>query len=113
MPKQAKELTALEVARLKRPGLHMVSGVAGLGLQVGASPTARSWVLRYVLDGRRRDRGLGAYPAVSLAEARAAARLARAGVREGKVNWSHFRGRHEAAMSVIHGRPVRSLATNR
>ena len=30
-----------------------------------------------------------------------------------EVNRTPFGGRHEATMSVIHGRPVRSLATNR
>lgn len=30
-----------------------------------------------------------------------------------KLNRTPFGGRHEATMSVIHGRPVRSLATNR
>ena len=30
-----------------------------------------------------------------------------------EVNRSPFGGRHEATMSVIHGRPVRSPATNR
>ena len=29
------------------------------------------------------------------------------------MNRTPFSGRHEATMSVIHGRPVRSLATNR
>ena len=32
---------------------------------------------------------------------------------KGTVNRSPFSGRHEATNSVIHGRPVRSLATNR
>ena len=32
---------------------------------------------------------------------------------KGMVNRTLFGGRHEATMSVIHGRPVRSLATNR
>jgi len=37
----------------------------------------RKWVLRFQISGTRRDMGLGAYPAVSLAEARAAAADAR------------------------------------
>ena len=32
---------------------------------------------------------------------------------ESPLNRTPFGGRHEATMSVIHGRPVRSLATNR
>lgn len=43
----------------------------GRGLFLLVKPTgARSWVLRYQLDGRRRDLGLGAYPEVTLAKAR-------------------------------------------
>ena len=34
MPKKAKELTALAVKKLTKPGLHAVGGVAGLLLQV-------------------------------------------------------------------------------
>ena len=79
MPKLAKELTALQVKHLTRPGWHAVGGVAGLLLQVRA-PTgkgglpSRSWILRNRSAGKRRPLGLGAYPAVSLAEARGQAR---------------------------------------
>ncbi|CAJ0876752.1 hypothetical protein AMST5_02814 [freshwater sediment metagenome] len=38
---------------------------------------ARKWVLRYQLNGKRRDMGLGPYPAISLAAARQAAISAR------------------------------------
>ncbi|PKO51131.1 MAG: integrase, partial [Betaproteobacteria bacterium HGW-Betaproteobacteria-21] len=34
MPKKAKELTAMEVQRLTKPGLYAVGVVAGLQLQV-------------------------------------------------------------------------------
>jgi integrase len=76
MPKIAKELSAAQVQRLTRPGLHSVGGVAGLLLQV--TPTgARSWILRVMIGGRRRDVGLGGFPTVSLAQARERAREAR------------------------------------
>lgn len=79
MPKLAKELTALEVKRLSRPGWHAVGGVAGLLLQIRTStrdggPTSRSWVLRLRNAGKRRPLGLGPYPQVTLAEAREQAR---------------------------------------
>ena len=47
----------------------------GAGLYLAVAPTSsRSWVLRVtVADGRRVERGLGGYPAVSLAQARRAA----------------------------------------
>jgi integrase len=82
MPKKAKELSAVEVQRLTTPGLHFVGGVAGLALQV--LPTGgRSWVLRTKVGAKRRDMGLGGFPDVLLAEARAAARAARAEIKKG------------------------------
>jgi hypothetical protein len=41
----------------------------GLYLQVAAGGS-RSWIFRYQLRGKRRELGLGGFPAVSLAEAR-------------------------------------------
>lgn len=82
MPKRARELGPLEVKRLDRPGLHAVGAVSGLALQVTRSG-ARSWILRYRHNGRRREAGLGAYPDVSLAKAREYAREARDQLRKG------------------------------
>jgi integrase len=59
-------LSARKVETAK-PGRHMDG--RGLMLLVKASG-ARSWVLRYQIDGRRRDMGLGAWPEVTLAMAR-------------------------------------------
>ena len=74
MPRIAKELSALEVKRLSRPGWHAVGGVAGLLLQIRepqkAGPASRSWILRLRIAERRQVLGLGSYPQVSLAEAR-------------------------------------------
>lgn len=82
MPKKAAALSALVVGRLVRPGRHAVGGIEGLVLDVSASG-ARSWVLRYRAGGRRRELGLGAYPAVTLAAAREKARQARADIAQG------------------------------
>ena len=50
----------------------------GDGLHLIVSETGRKkWVMRFQLNGARRDMGLGSYPAVSLAEARMAAADAR------------------------------------
>jgi integrase len=83
MPKLAKELGALEVKRLaNKAGLHFVGGVQGLALLV-SGVEARSWVLRLMVGGRRREMGLGPFPEVTLAKAREKAREARELVRQG------------------------------
>lgn len=76
MPRSAKELGALAVSRLSTPGRHTVGKVAGLALQITPSG-ARSWVLRATVGGRRREIGLGSYPAVSLKEAQTRAQAKR------------------------------------
>lgn len=82
MARKAKELSPLEVSRLEAPGHHSVGGVAGLAMQI--TPTgARSWILRVVVGGQRRDMGLGGFPDVTLAGAREAARAARLKIKEG------------------------------
>lgn len=46
----------------------------GHGLMLWVKPFGtRSWVQRLIIQGKRRDMGLGAYPLVTLAEAREAA----------------------------------------
>ncbi len=76
MPRKAKEKGSLEVRRLSSPGYHFVGGVDGVALQVTHSG-ARSWVLRAMVAGKRRDIGLGGFPDVTLAVARERARNAR------------------------------------
>lgn len=82
MARRAKPLSAFSVARLTEPGLHFVGDVPGLALQVLPSG-ARTWILRAMMGTKRRDMGLGGYPAVTLAGARDAARVARAKIKEG------------------------------
>lgn len=82
MPKKAKPLSAVEVSKLDTPGLHAVGGVAGLRLRV--LPTgAKTWVLRTLIAGKRREMGLGGYPTVGLSDARTKAREALDEVRAG------------------------------
>ena len=73
-------LTALKTKALSEPGRHHDG--RGLYLQI-AKTGAKSWLLRISIDGRRRDIGLGGYPAVSLAAARQAADAHRATVAGG------------------------------
>lgn len=82
MPKAAIELKALDVQRLTAPGLHFVGVVPGLALQVLPSG-GRTWILRAMVAGKRRDMGLGGYPAVTLAQARELARAARERIKAG------------------------------
>lgn len=63
-------LTAARVKTIKKPGLHGDGN--GLYLRVTGSGS-RSWMQRITIHGRRRDMGLGSYPAVGLAQARALA----------------------------------------
>jgi integrase len=76
VPKKAKELSALAVSRMTAPGRWAVGGVDGLALLVAESG-GRSWVLRVMVGGKRREMGLGGYPTISLADARDAARKQR------------------------------------
>ena len=78
----SNELGALAVSMLKSRGIHFVGGVAGLAINVLKSGS-RSWILRYQVGGRRRDKGLGGYPDVTLADAKVAARAARALIAQG------------------------------
>ncbi|MBU6368336.1 MAG: integrase arm-type DNA-binding domain-containing protein [Burkholderiales bacterium] len=82
MPKLATEMGALTISRVKKPGLYFVGFVTGLALQVKGTGS-KSWILRSVIGGRRRDMGLGAYPSVSLALARQKASEARELIRQG------------------------------
>jgi integrase len=67
MARAVNRLTAIGVARTKRPGYH--ADGAGLYLRVG--PTgAKSWTFRYRSQGRLHDVGLGPLHTVTLAEAR-------------------------------------------
>lgn len=75
MPKKVKELGALDVKRMEKPGLHPVGGVPGLSLQITPA-LQKSWVLRAVIAGKRRKMGLGGYPEVTLAQAKEYARAA-------------------------------------
>ena len=59
-----------------RAAPYRVSDGGGLLLEVRPSG-AKVWLCRLTVDGKRRDMGLGGYPAVSLKDARAAARAAR------------------------------------
>lgn len=74
------KLTARRVETAKLPGMYGDGG--GLYLRIGPSGS-KSWILRTVVHGRRRDLGIGSVTLVSLAEAREKARMLRKVAREG------------------------------
>ena len=75
------QLTASKVKAVAEPGRY--GDGAGLYLYVAPSGS-KSWVQRIVVNGRRRDIGLGGYPTVGLAEARIQAAGNRVVVSEGR-----------------------------
>lgn len=82
MARKSKELSALEVGRICETGYHHVGGVAGLVMQVTKTGT-KSWLLRVLVGGKRREIGLGGYPDVTLAGAREKARELREKIQNG------------------------------
>ena len=74
-------LTAAKTKALSEVGMH--NDGRGLYLRI-AKGGSKGWILRIVIDGRRRDIGLGGYPAVSLAKARQLADAHRLAVAEGR-----------------------------
>jgi integrase len=67
-------LSALKVARAKRPGMYADGGSLYLRVAPGGS---KQWIFRYVANGRMRDMSLGAVHTFNLAEARERATEAR------------------------------------
>jgi integrase len=72
--------TAKQLENLTAPGRHLDSD--GLYLLIGKTG-GKSWLMRYQIGGKRRDMGLGPYPAVTLKAARQAAAEARALIAKG------------------------------
>lgn len=87
MPKRADSLSAMAIKKMTHPGgtkpvTRAVGDVPGLLLQITPGG-AKSWLLRVMIGGKRREIGLGSYPEVSLAEAQSRARADRDKVRSG------------------------------
>jgi integrase len=66
--RRAGKLNPLKVASTSAPGMHHDGG--GLYLRVDPRSGTKSWAFRFQLHGKRREMGLGAVDAVTLAEAR-------------------------------------------
>jgi integrase len=88
MPKRARELGPLDIKRMVHAGgqkteVFSVGGVTGLYIQVTPSGAA-SWRLRIKVGTLRREIGLGAYPDVTLSQAREKARETRQSITDGR-----------------------------
>jgi integrase len=102
------KLSAVEVTKAKGPTVLHDGG----GLYLRVSPTgAKSWVFRFQLDGKRRDMGLGPYPDISLAEARAKA-LEQRKLRHNGIDPLDARKAHRQAqrLSLARGRTFQEMA---
>lgn len=100
MPRKATELSVKTVEKLSRvEGWHAVGGASGLLLQVRGDQ-ARSWILRVVVNGRRRVMGLGSYDDLSLADARRKARELRSAIANGRDPLEEKRARRQALLEA-------------
>lgn len=102
MPKIAKELSALDIKRLNKPGRHAVGYISGLLIDVKESG-AKSWMLRTIIGNRRCSIGLGPYPEISLSEARNKARSYKEDVRQG-IDPLERKRRIKAGLARLNGR---------
>jgi integrase len=83
MPKIAREMSALDVGRLREDGDHQVGGVPGLLLRIKGN--SRQWVLRMRVGAERRNISLGTFGMLTLGQARDAARKRRVEIDGGLV----------------------------
>lgn len=67
MARKTNRLTAIEVSKLEKPGYYCDG--AGLYLQISKSGS-KSWLMRYTLDGKPCEMGLGSFLTFTLADAR-------------------------------------------
>ncbi len=101
MAKQIDRLSALTVSRAKEKGYYPDGG--NLYLQV-ARGGAKTWIFRYMLNGKSREMGLGGVSSLTLADARAKAAECRKLLNEGidpitARNTAHAKTQLEAAKS--------------
>ena len=93
MARALNRLTALRVARAKKPGVYADGGSLYLRIAPGGS---RQWIFRYVVSGRLRDMGIGPAHTLTLAEARERATEARKLRLDGIDPIEHKRAKHAA-----------------
>jgi integrase len=97
MPRTLNKLTDVKISQKRlKAGRHSDGG----GLYLNVTPTgSKSWVFMWVVGGKRREMGLGPYPAVSLAAARRKAEECRAAIAEGRDPLAERRKSEEPTFS--------------
>jgi integrase len=107
------KLTERAVANAKpREVTYRLSDGGGLLLQVKPSGS-RTWLFRFMQDGKRRDMGLGKYPKVGLADARKKAREAADLARDGEDPIAAEEAKEAAKASRAKAEAVQQVRTFR
>src|SRR5262249_23757033 len=88
----------LNVVQIRAAGPGRYGDGGNLWLQVGPGGS-KSWIFRFTLAGRRREMGLGPWPAVSLAEARVKAAVQRRLLLDGIDPLAERQARHREPVS--------------
>ena len=102
----AKQLTAVAVAKLTKPGRYAVGDGAYLQIATGGT---KAWIFRCTRDGKARHMGLG--PASLITRARAKAREARRALLDGSDPLTAKRERRAGArLEVAKGVTFRACA---
>lgn len=84
MARARNKLTARQAAALTEPGRHSDGGGLYLVIDGEGAAMRRRWLYLFAWSGKRREMGLGGFPAASLADARKARDDAERIVREGR-----------------------------
>ncbi len=99
------KLDPFTVKNIREPGRYGEGDGLYLYVKVVKSDTSephrfKSWIQRIVINGRRRDIGLGGYPAVSLKQARSLASSNRTAVSQGRDPMAEKEAARNPAPSV-------------
>src|SRR5262245_24372595 len=87
------------------PGRHHDGNGLYLQVRTGLTDrTNRSWLLRYTLNGKAREMGLGPYPKVTLKAARDAAKRTWGQIKGERVDPVEARRAEEAANRIAHSK---------
>lgn len=101
-----RKANRLTESTIKQASDGMHADGDGLNLQVAKGGTQKSWVLRVSVDGKAIKRGLGSYPAVSLAQARESAAGARSELKQGREPVRYAEPEPVRVMSPQHSGPT-------